>query len=121
MTTPAPVSPGPTSDALVRHEALRSALESRRSIPDLAQAFTAGCIAFIAGGLALKLFRDSERAPQVAWLLAVLGAGLAVASFALALRGRRRMQEEWADFEKLRALRTELGLSSKLPVDGEAP
>jgi len=106
-------------DLRAEHDALAVRLAVRRSIDQVRQGAYGLLFSFIGAGLAVKLAYDrwwSVRPGRVpgrpfAVYLVALAAALALLFTLRAfLRARRLMAEEQADFEKLRALRTRLGL-----------
>ena len=89
---------------------LESRLEDRRSIVDFAQAFSLSCVAFVSGGLAVKLVRDSLRMPKITWVLGIVAVATTTVALVKILRGRRLMAVELRDFQRMMALRTQMGL-----------
>jgi hypothetical protein len=113
-----PVKANPT--ALTPHqelEALSLHLEDRASVTHLAWAFALACVAFVMGGVAIKLLRDSVTPPKLAYVLAG-AAVLEVATSAVRLfRGLRLHQSELLEFDRMLLLRRELGVDRpRLPA-----
>jgi zinc transporter ZupT len=84
-------------------------LEDRLSIMHFAWAFGLGCVAFVMGGVAIKLFRDSITPPKVAFVLAGAAAIEVVVGLIRLNLGLRLYQEELSDFARMLTLRRELG------------
>lgn len=102
--------PAPATPAFEELSRLTATLSIRESITDFAWAFGLACGAFVSGGLAVKLFRDSVRTPKVAYVLLVASLAMAGVTALRLWVGRRRFAAELRDFERMQALRRELGL-----------
>ena len=98
-------------------EVLSLRLEERASVGHLAWAFGLACVAFVMGGVAIKLLRDSVTPPKVAYVLAGAAVLELVTSAVRLFRGLRSHQAEIADFDRLLLLRRELGVNRpRLPT-----
>ena len=105
-------APGETGALRAEHDDLARKLATRRSIDHVRRGAWAAFLLVITGGLAGKLAWDrwasthprAFKGPPVLVHLA-----LAASAF---VRARRLMRQEDRDFERLRALRRELGLES---------
>jgi hypothetical protein len=85
-------------------------LEDRSSIVHFAWAFGLACTAFVAGGVSIKLFRDSIRTPKVAFLLGAIAAVETVIALWRLQRGFKLHAAEVAEFERMQSLRRQLGV-----------
>jgi heme A synthase len=98
-------------------ERLALRLEDRESVVHLAWAFGLACVAFVMGGVAIKLFRDSAAVPRLAYVLAAAAALEVVTGAWRLLRGLQLHRGELADFQRMQALRVQLGVDRpRLPA-----
>jgi hypothetical protein len=91
-------------------EKLSLQLEDRSSVVMFVWAFALSCVAFVSGGLSIKLFHDSTRVPKIAFGLGVIAVTCTLLAFIRLVRGFRLHSLEVADFERLQALRRQFGL-----------
>jgi hypothetical protein len=114
-------APGETGALRAEHDDLARKLATRRSIDHVRRGAWAAFLLVITGGLAGKLAWDrwasthprAFKGPPVLVHLALAAALVCLALAASAfVRARRLMRQEDRDFERLRALRRELGLES---------
>ncbi len=93
------------------HDALQTQLATRHSTTHFAHAAVSSVLTFVFGGAALKLKDDLPEDLFVVWMsafaLAALFAGYCLTRFLL---GRTRLRDEQGRFEKLKALRSQLGI-----------
>ncbi len=98
-------------------EALSLRLEDRASVTHLAWAFALACVAFVMGGVAIKLLRDSVTPPKIAYVLAGAAVIEVLTSAVRLVRGLRLHQSEIVDFDRMLLLRRELGVDRpRLPA-----
>jgi hypothetical protein len=105
------MTPDATLDPRRQYDALAAALSSRKSTTHFAHAGVASVVTLILGGTAGRLFYKGDLDDQQ--LAAAVGAATLIGLFYALVRvliGMRRLKVELADFARLQALRSELGL-----------
>lgn len=109
QTSPRPLAASPASRA--EHDAVQARLASRRSIEHYAHAAVSIFLGLIFAAGASKLYWDTElRYLELGLLFVLLSTGLLAHAVVRLSLGRRAMQREDAELERLTALRGELGL-----------
>ncbi len=107
-----PTAPPPAARPEVAEELTRLAaeLETRKSVVHLARGAVLMFIAFISGGLTLRLFLDSTGLPIYWWAAMAVFAGALVIGLGQLVRGRALVASERARFERYLELRSQAGL-----------
>ncbi len=109
----------PSADLRAEHDRLAERLAARRSIDLVRRGAYTGFVGFLAGGVAAKLAYDRWlstrvtrfRGPPVLFFGAlVLAAALLLIAALLAVRARRHMRSEDAEFARMQELRRRLEL-----------